>query len=86
MDLRLNCTGWANVSVVDTGANKVVGEPLKVWASGYAASTNLPADQAKFSVKVPELAGKCEKAGACVSVFRVLRCVWVVRVLTDVAA
>ncbi|KAK1828319.1 hypothetical protein QBC39DRAFT_289774 [Podospora conica] len=64
--VRIAHTGYANVSVVDTGRNAVIGEMLKVWESGYAASTTLPGDQGKFSVKVPELGGRCVEAGACV--------------------
>jgi hypothetical protein len=66
--VRIAHSGYANVSVVDTGANAIVGGMLKVWESGYAASTNLPADQAKFSVKIPEAAAeRCTKPGVCVS-------------------
>jgi hypothetical protein len=65
--IRIAHRGYANVSVVDMGTNTVIGSPLKVWASDYAASTSPPVDQVKFSVKVPELAGKCTKAGECVS-------------------
>jgi hypothetical protein len=69
--IRIAHRGHANVSVVDMGTNTVIGSPLKVWASDYAASTSPPTDQVKFSVKVPELAGKCTKAGECVSFFTI---------------
>jgi hypothetical protein len=66
--IRIPHKGYANVSVVDLAANKVIGEPLKVWADNYAASlNNNPKDQTSFSVKVPELSGKCATAGQCVS-------------------
>lgn len=65
--VRIPHVGYANVSVVDTGRNVVLGQMLKVWEGGYAASTTLPGDQGKFKVVVPELGGRCEKAGACVS-------------------
>ncbi|KAK0752440.1 hypothetical protein B0T18DRAFT_436483 [Schizothecium vesticola] len=64
--VRIPHTGYANVSVVDTGKNEVVGGVLKAWASGYAASTTLPGDQGKFVIKVPELGGRCVTAGVCV--------------------
>lgn len=67
--VRIPHVGYANVSVVDTGKNVVVGEMLKVWEGGYAASTTLPGDQGSFKVKVPELGGRCVTAGACVSFF-----------------
>lgn len=67
--VRIPHVGYANVSVVDTGRNVVVGEMLKVWEGGYAASTTLPGDQGRFVVKVPELGGRCVTAGACVSTY-----------------
>ncbi|KAK3356811.1 hypothetical protein B0T25DRAFT_450556 [Lasiosphaeria hispida] len=64
--IRIAHEGHANVSIVDTASNAVIGAPLLSWAKGYAASTKPPVDQTKFSVKVPELGGKCTEAGACV--------------------
>jgi hypothetical protein len=65
--IRIAHKGYANVSVVDTTKNEVVGQPLKSWPSNYAASANPPQDQVKFSVKVPELGGRCAVPGVCVS-------------------
>lgn len=65
--IRIAHKGYANVSVVDTTTNTVVGSPLVVWKDGYAASTNPPKDQVQFSVKVPEVGGRCATAGVCVS-------------------
>lgn len=65
--IRIPHKGYANVSVVDTAANAVIGAPLISWPSNYAASANPPANQTKFSVKIPELGGKCTVPGACVS-------------------
>lgn len=65
--IRIPHKGYANVSVVDTASNSVIGTPLISWPDNYAASTNPPANQTKFSIKVPELGGKCTEAGACVS-------------------
>lgn len=65
--IRIAHRGYANVSIVDTGANKIIGAPLLVWPENYAASTSPPADQVKFSVKIPELAGRCVTPGVCVS-------------------
>ncbi|KAK4462869.1 hypothetical protein QBC42DRAFT_325811 [Cladorrhinum samala] len=65
--IRIPHKGYANVSVVDTTTNKVVGTPLISWADNYAASLNPPANQVKFSVKVPTgLEEKCATAGTCV--------------------
>lgn len=63
--IRIAHVGNANVSVVDTTTNTVIGAPLKLWASGYAASTSPPTDQVKFSVTMPELGGKCTQPGVC---------------------
>jgi hypothetical protein len=65
--IRIPHRGYANVSVVDTASNTVIGTPLVAWPQDYAASANPPADQTKFNVKVPELGGKCTTAGECVS-------------------
>lgn len=65
--IRIPHSGYANVSIVDTTTNKVLGSPLVSWASGYAASSKPPADQTKFSVKIPELGAQCAAAGVCVS-------------------
>ena len=64
--IRIPHKGYANVSVVDLHTNSVIGAPLKTWADNYAASMNNPKDQTTFSVKLPELAGKCTKPGDCV--------------------
>lgn len=54
---------YANVSVVDTTTNSVIGSPLKVWQS-YATSSNPPKDQIDFKVTIPDnLGGKCSQAG-----------------------
>lgn len=54
------------MSVVDMATNTVIGQPLFAWPEKYAASSNLPANQTKFSVTVPELKGKCATPGQCV--------------------
>ncbi|KAK7936672.1 uncharacterized protein PG986_015110 [Apiospora aurea] len=59
--LTIPHTGNANVSVVDTKANKIVGSPLVSWEEGT------PKDQVDFNVTIPEdLGDKCAAAGACV--------------------
>ncbi|KAI0200463.1 hypothetical protein F4808DRAFT_161150 [Astrocystis sublimbata] len=64
--------GMANVSVVDTKTNAVLGEPLLRWPSGYADEKlyygdTLPANQTDFKVTIPTTLGdKCATAGDCV--------------------
>ncbi|KAK0723328.1 hypothetical protein B0T26DRAFT_641460 [Lasiosphaeria miniovina] len=64
--IRIPHKGYANVSVVDTTTNTVIGPPLIAWADNYAATNRPPADQTKFSIKVPDLGAKCTTPGVCV--------------------
>lgn len=60
--------GPANVSIVDTATNTVIGDPLIEFES-YADESLavLPANNTAFSVTIPELAaGQCAVAGDCV--------------------
>ncbi|KAF2793189.1 hypothetical protein K505DRAFT_244985 [Melanomma pulvis-pyrius CBS 109.77] len=60
--------GPANVSIIDTASNTVVGLPL-IEFDTYAdeALAVLPPNNTAFSVKMPtNLAGSCEVAGECV--------------------
>ncbi len=64
--------GSANVSVVDTKSNKMIGDMLKLWPSGYANegmyyALTLPANNTDFSVTMPDVSKECATAGACVS-------------------
>ena len=59
-------TGYANVSVVKTSSNSIIGEPL-VEFSNYAANAGVAANNSAFSVTLPEtLGGDCTEAGDCV--------------------
>lgn len=73
--LRIPHEGSANVSIVDTKSDKIIGSMLKVWAKGYAPGrkeTDAPLDQREFSVTIPEgLEEKCAAAGDCVSLLGV---------------
>ncbi|KAJ5096788.1 chitin binding protein [Penicillium angulare] len=60
-------TGIANVSVVDTASNTVIGDPLIYWSVYASVSTTIPANNTQFSVTIPEdLGGKCVSGGECV--------------------
>ncbi|KAK5629767.1 hypothetical protein RRF57_005482 [Xylaria bambusicola] len=71
--LTIPHAGSANVSIVDTKTNTIVGRPLLSWPSGYADERQfygktLPANQTDFNVTIPTtLGGKCATAGECVS-------------------
>jgi hypothetical protein len=76
--LRIPHEGIANVSVVDTKSNTIVGDMLKVWSKGYApgrSEKDVPLDQKEFSVTVPTgLEEKCATAGHCVSSYSYATC------------
>jgi hypothetical protein len=71
--LTIPHTGNANVSVVNTKSNAVIGKPLAYWAAGYANeaefySKTLPANQTDFKITIPtNLGSQCAEAGSCVS-------------------
>lgn len=66
-DLRAPHAGFANVSIVDTKTNKVIGEPLATWADFANNAYPTPANQTKFAVTIPaDLGGRCATAGDCV--------------------
>lgn len=59
-------TGYANVSVVKTSSNSVIGEPL-IEFSNYASNAGLDANNTAFSVTLPSsLGGDCTAPGDCV--------------------
>ncbi|RYP76293.1 hypothetical protein DL770_007254 [Monosporascus sp. CRB-9-2] len=79
VDVKVRLTiphaGRANVSVVDTTADAVIGDggaPLISWPSGYADerqfySGQTPRNQTDFTITIPEdLGGRCAEPGACV--------------------
>lgn len=65
--------GSANVSVVDTKTDEIIGEPLVSWPAGYADERQfygqtLPANQTDFNITIPTTLGdRCATAGDCVS-------------------
>jgi hypothetical protein len=71
--LTIPHSGNANVSIVDTKTNAIVGKPLISWDKGYADekafyAKTTPKDQVDFNVTIPmDLGSKCAQAGACVS-------------------
>ncbi|CAM1505124.1 Fc.00g107610.m01.CDS01 [Cosmosporella sp. VM-42] len=59
-------TGYANVSVVKTRSNSIIGEPL-IEFSNYASNNGVDANNTAFSVTLPDtLGGACASAGDCV--------------------
>ncbi|KAI1107197.1 hypothetical protein F4804DRAFT_219969 [Jackrogersella minutella] len=72
VQLSIPHVGSANVSIVDTKTDTIIGTPLLSWPSGYADERQFyahttPANQTKFNVTIPEdLGTQCSEAGACV--------------------
>ena len=67
IDIRAPHTGIANVSVVDTASNSVIGSPLKSWKNYASTESGITEDDTDFSVTIPEdLGSKCSSAGDCV--------------------
>ena len=58
-------TGFANVSVVNTANDKVIGVPL-IEFDEYASNNGIPANNTAFSVTLPNDLSDCTEAGACV--------------------
>lgn len=70
--IRIPHAGTANVSVVDTKTNQVIGEPL-ISFRDYADQSlpTLPKNNTNFSVTIPKgLEKRCATAGQCVSLFQ----------------
>jgi len=66
--LRVLHDGYANVSIVDTTKNEVIGEPL-ITFSDYANENlkTLPANNTNMDVTIPRnLGSRCAAAGSCV--------------------
>jgi len=67
VDIRAPHTGVANVSVVETSSNSVIGSPLISWDVYASTATGVTKNETDFSVTIPEdLGDKCATAGDCV--------------------
>ncbi|KAJ5615227.1 hypothetical protein N7537_000341 [Penicillium hordei] len=67
VDIRAPHTGVANVSVVATSSNKVIGAPLISWDVYASTATGVKPDETDFSVTIPDdLGSQCATAGDCV--------------------
>ncbi|KAH1997918.1 hypothetical protein KXV33_000089 [Aspergillus fumigatus] len=67
VDIRAPHTGVANVSVVDTATNTVIGNTLKSWTDYASTATGVSQDETNFSITIPDnLGSKCSEPGACV--------------------
>ncbi|KAI0141681.1 chitin binding domain-containing protein [Xylariaceae sp. FL1272] len=67
VDIRAPHDGVANVSIVSTSTNTVIGSPLISWDEYGYTSYTIPANETSFSITIPsDLGSECATAGACV--------------------
>ncbi|OHE96276.1 hypothetical protein CORC01_08494 [Colletotrichum orchidophilum] len=67
VEIRAPHTGVANVSVVDTTANSIIGSPLISFTNYASTKTGVAANNTAFSVTLPNsLPATCGTAGNCV--------------------
>lgn len=63
-------TGVANMSIVDTKTNAIIGSPLITFTDYASTATGVSADEKNFDVTIPtDLGSKCATAGDCVLQF-----------------
>lgn len=67
VEIRAPHTGTANVSIVKTSSNTIIGQPLISFASYASNSAPIPANQTSFDITIPTTLGsECATAGDCV--------------------
>ncbi|KEY72248.1 hypothetical protein S7711_00247 [Stachybotrys chartarum IBT 7711] len=58
--------GYANISVVDLAANRIIGQPLKTWTDWLSRDPTVPDDEQNFNVTIPaNLGSVCDVGGKC---------------------
>lgn len=66
VDIAAPHTGVANVSVIDLGANSVIGDALISWDSYASTATGVQPGDENFSVTIPsDLPSTCSEKGGC---------------------
>ncbi|PSN62263.1 hypothetical protein BS50DRAFT_141639 [Corynespora cassiicola Philippines] len=67
VEIRAPHTGTANVSIVKTSSNSVIGTPLISWDEYASNSAPIPEEQTKFDITIPaDIGSECATAGDCV--------------------
>ncbi|EIM89408.1 uncharacterized protein STEHIDRAFT_45272, partial [Stereum hirsutum FP-91666 SS1] len=66
IDIRAPHTGVANVSVVNTQTNEIIGDVLWTDTDAYSTSHTIGANETSFSVTLPDVGSSCTEAGTCV--------------------
>lgn len=63
-------TGTANMSVIDTKTNSIIGSPLITFDDYASTATGVTAQEKNFDITIPsDLGSKCATAGDCVLQF-----------------
>ncbi|KAK0109937.1 hypothetical protein ONS95_002605 [Cadophora gregata] len=66
-DVRAPHAGTANVSIINTATNTIIGSPLITYSDFGNNAYAIPANQTSFSITIPsDLGSTCATAGACV--------------------
>ena len=66
-DIRAPHTGTANVSIVNTATNTVIGDRLLYYPDFADNAKSIPANETSFSVTIPsDLRETCSTPGACI--------------------
>ncbi|RYP01254.1 hypothetical protein DL764_006257 [Monosporascus ibericus] len=67
VEIRAPHTGTANVSIVKTSTNSIIGQPLISFEDYASTAHTIPADQKSFDITIPsDLGNECATAGDCV--------------------
>ncbi|KAF2279440.1 uncharacterized protein EI97DRAFT_349608, partial [Westerdykella ornata] len=67
VDIRAPHTGTANVSIVKTSSNSIIGSPLISFDSYASNSAPIPENQKNFDITIPsDLGSQCANPGDCV--------------------
>jgi predicted carbohydrate-binding protein with CBM5 and CBM33 domain len=66
-DVRAPHTGTANVSIVNTATNSIIGDILLYYPDFADNAKTIPANETSFSITIPsDLGDTCSTAGTCV--------------------
>ena len=68
VEIRAPHDGVANVSIVSTSTDKIIGKPLISWDKYALTSTPISAhpEWTSFDITMPDVSSECAKAGDCV--------------------
>jgi predicted carbohydrate-binding protein with CBM5 and CBM33 domain len=70
LDMRITIgaphTGVANVSVVDTASNTIIGQPLISFTDYASNQRGVAPNNTAFTVTLPDVSSQCSTPGACV--------------------